>query len=40
MRYAVRGVPRTVVNDTVHIKGALPVDAYLEQVLKALESKN
>jgi predicted DsbA family dithiol-disulfide isomerase len=38
-KYGVRGVPRTIVNDTVSIEGAWPVDAYLEKVLEAL-SKN
>lgn len=32
-RYQVTGVPKTVVNDTVEILGALPEDAFLEQAL-------
>ena len=32
-RYAVTGVPKTVVNDQVEILGALPEDAYVEQAL-------
>ena len=32
-RYAVNGVPKTVVNDTVEILGALPPDAFVEQAL-------
>lgn len=35
-RYAVRGVPKTVVNETVAIEGALPEAQYLERVLAAL----
>lgn len=36
-RYGVRGVPKTVVNETVFIEGALPESAYLDRVLQALE---
>ena len=32
-RYRVTGVPKTVVNDTVEILGALPQDAFIEQAL-------
>jgi glutaredoxin-like protein len=32
-RYAVTGVPKTVVNDSVEILGALPPDAFVEQAL-------
>jgi predicted DsbA family dithiol-disulfide isomerase len=32
-RYQVNGVPKTVVNDTVEILGALPEDAYVEQAI-------
>jgi glutaredoxin-like protein len=32
-KYAVTGVPKTVVNDSVEILGALPPDAYVEQAL-------
>ena len=35
-RYQVSGVPKTVVNETVEILGALPQDAYVEQALTAL----
>jgi predicted DsbA family dithiol-disulfide isomerase len=35
-RYGVRGVPRTVVNETVFIDGALPEELYLDRVLEAL----
>lgn len=34
-RYGVRGVPRTVVNESVFIDGALPEEAYLTRVLEA-----
>ena len=34
-RYAVRGVPKTVVNDRVEIMGALPENEFVQQVLKA-----
>jgi hypothetical protein len=34
-RYQVRGVPRTVVNETGFIDGGLPEAAFVEQVLEA-----
>ncbi len=34
-RYGVRGVPRTVVNETTFIDGALPEEEYLNRVLEA-----
>jgi predicted DsbA family dithiol-disulfide isomerase len=34
-RYGVRGVPRTVVNESVFIDGALPEEMYLTRVLEA-----
>ena len=36
-RYNVRGVPRTVVNETHFIEGAMPEALFLERVLMALE---
>ncbi|MBI3976937.1 MAG: thioredoxin family protein [Chloroflexi bacterium] len=35
-RYAVRGVPKTVVNDSVEILGGVPEDRYVREVLKAV----
>ncbi len=35
-RYQVSGVPKTVVNETVEILGALPQDVYVEQALSAV----
>jgi len=35
-RYQVTGVPKTVVNDTVEILGALPQDAFVQQALAGL----
>ena len=32
-RYRVTGVPKTVVNETIEILGALPQDAFVEQAL-------
>jgi predicted DsbA family dithiol-disulfide isomerase len=32
-KYRVTGVPKTVVNDTVEILGALPQDMFVEQAL-------
>jgi len=34
-RYAIRGVPKTVINDTVFIEGAVPEQVYLARVLEA-----
>jgi glutaredoxin-like protein len=39
-QYDVRGVPRTIVNDSVSIEGAWPVNSYLEKVLEAVSQKN
>ena len=35
-RYHVSGVPKTIVNDTVEIMGALPQDAFVAQALSAV----
>jgi predicted DsbA family dithiol-disulfide isomerase len=37
-QYMVNGVPKTVVNDTVEILGAVPQDEFIEQALQ-LQSK-
>jgi glutaredoxin-like protein len=37
-KYAVTGVPKTVVNDSVEILGALPPDVFVEQALARPES--
>lgn len=39
MRYNVRGVPRVVINETHHFEGALPEDAYADEIIKALGEK-
>jgi predicted DsbA family dithiol-disulfide isomerase len=33
-RYRITGVPKTVVNDSIEILGALPEDAFVQQVLQ------
>jgi predicted DsbA family dithiol-disulfide isomerase len=38
-RYNVQGVPKTVVNDSVEIVGALPEPRFVQQTLQALEKK-
>jgi predicted DsbA family dithiol-disulfide isomerase len=35
-QYRVTGVPKTVVNDRLEILGALPEEAYVDQVLAGL----
>jgi hypothetical protein len=37
-KYAVQGVPRTVVNETGFIEGAMPEARFLDEVLKAIDS--
>jgi len=39
VRYNVRGVPLTVVNESTFLEGALPEDAFIKQALKALDPK-
>ncbi len=36
-RYRVMAVPRTVINDTSFVEGALPEEAFLDGILKTLE---
>jgi predicted DsbA family dithiol-disulfide isomerase len=36
-RYRVTGVPKTVVNDTIEIMGALPEDMYVRAALQISE---
>ena len=38
-KYHVSGVPKTVVNDEVEILGALPEDAFVEQALTRVDSR-
>jgi glutaredoxin-like protein len=38
-KYGVRGVPRTIVNESISIEGAWPGDFYLEKVLEAISQK-
>ena len=38
-RYRVSGVPKTVVNDTVEILGALPPDMFIEQALAGVTAR-
>ncbi len=37
-RYEVRAVPRTVVNDVVHVEGAVPEEAFIEELMPLLAS--
>ena len=38
-RYRVSGVPKTVVNETTEILGALPADMFIEQALAGVEAR-
>ena len=37
-KYRVTGVPKSIVNDTVEIMGALPQDMFIEQTLSAIHN--
>jgi glutaredoxin-like protein len=39
-RYRVMGVPRTVVNESVYIDGALPEEDFVDRVLEALKTQH
>lgn len=36
-KYQVYGVPRTVINETIHIEGAVPEPMLLQELMKAME---
>ena len=38
-RYSVSGVPKTVVNETTEILGALPPDMFIEQALSTINTQ-
>ena len=38
-KYNIRGVPKTVINETISIEGAVPEYRFIDEVLKALEPK-
>jgi glutaredoxin-like protein len=37
-KYSVMGVPKSVINETHHVEGAVPEKAFVDKLLKALES--
>jgi predicted DsbA family dithiol-disulfide isomerase len=37
IRYHVQGVPRTVVNETIHIEGAMPEPMFVHEVFKQIK---
>lgn len=39
IKYQVQGVPRTVVNETIHMEGAMPEPMFVQELLKALKQK-
>lgn len=39
-KYNVIGVPRTIINESITVEGAVPEEVFLENVLKAAESKD
>lgn len=36
-KYRVYGVPRTVINETIHIEGAVPEDYLVGQLMQVME---
>jgi glutaredoxin-like protein len=38
-KYSVMGVPRTVINETIHVEGAVPEAALVPEMIKALSGK-
>ncbi len=38
-KYHVMAVPKVVINDKVEFQGAIPVDEYLRQVMRAISSQ-
>lgn len=36
VKYSVMGVPRTVINETIHIEGAVPEARFVQEVMKVL----
>ena len=38
VKYQVQGVPRTVINETIHIEGAVPEARFVEEVWKHLST--
>jgi predicted DsbA family dithiol-disulfide isomerase len=39
-KYHVIGVPRTIINESITIEGAVPEETFLEHVLKAAKSED
>jgi predicted DsbA family dithiol-disulfide isomerase len=35
-RYSIRGVPKTVINETVEITGAMPEEQFVEQLKRVI----
>ncbi len=38
-KYDVYGVPRTVINEVIHIEGAVPEDMLMEELMKVTDKK-
>jgi predicted DsbA family dithiol-disulfide isomerase len=38
-KYEVFGVPRTVINETIHVEGAVPEAMLVNEILKALDGQ-
>ena len=39
-KYQVYGVPRTVINETIHIEGAVPEPMFVEELLKVMDGQS
>ncbi len=38
-KYEVYGVPRSVINEVIHIEGAVPEDMFMEELMKVTDKK-
>jgi predicted DsbA family dithiol-disulfide isomerase len=38
-KYAIRGVPKIVINEDIHIEGAIPEQRFVDEILKSLEPR-
>jgi len=39
-KYQVYGVPRTVINETIHIEGAVPEPIFVSELMKVLDGQS
>ena len=39
-KYQVYGVPRTVINETIHVEGAVPEPMFVEELMKVMDGQS